>query len=200
MDRCDRIRCCDACIRLFLESISARGARLWDRRTEPAPTTVRRPAETSVGGAPSPDLFGGGRSKGQVLTRIPVILHERLGNWARQLRPRLYDLPIRWFETRSTADLDQVLTGMASPVVLIDLGSRPAAGLLGLRAILHRTSDARVLVLDAERHLEAAALARELGATHVISGFVAPPVVASLLGRWVTLAHGGSSTAAGPKP
>jgi DNA-binding NarL/FixJ family response regulator len=139
------------------------------------------------------------------LTRIAVILHERLGTWARQLRPRLYDLPIRWFETRSIADLDQVLAGMASPVVLIDLGSRPAAGLLGLRAILQRASDARVLVLDPEVHPEAAGLARELGATHVITGFVPPPVVASLLRRWVKLAQrgierGGWSRAQTPDP
>jgi hypothetical protein len=139
------------------------------------------------------------------LTRIAVILHERLGNWARQLRPRLYDLPIRWFETRSIADLDLVLTGIASPVVLIDLGSWPAAGLLGLHAILHRASDARVLVLDPEVHPEAAGLARELGATHVIAGFVPPPVVAALLGRWVRLAqwrieHGGWFIALTPSP
>jgi len=139
------------------------------------------------------------------LTRIALILHERLGNWARQLRPRLYDLPIRWFETRSIADLDPVLTGMASPVVLIDLGSRPSAGLLGVRAILQRASDARVLVLDPEVHQEAAGLARELGATHVIPGFVPPPVVAALLRRWVKLAqwrieHRGWSRALTPDP
>jgi len=118
-----------------------------------------------------------------------VILHERLGNWARQLRPRLHELPIRWFETRTIADLDPVLTGMACPVVLIDLGSRPAAGLLGLHAILRRASDARVLVLDPEVHEETPALARELGATHVIPGFLPPPVVAALFHRWVKLAE-----------
>jgi hypothetical protein len=123
------------------------------------------------------------------LPRVAVILHERLGNWARQLRPRLYDLPIRWFETRSAADLDPVVIGTASPVVLIDLGSRPAAGLLALQAILRRASDACVLVLDPEVHAETAALARELGATQIMPGFVPPPVVASLLRRWVTLAE-----------
>ncbi len=134
-----------------------------------------------------------------------MILHERLGNWARQLRPRLYDLPIRWFETRSLADLGAILTGLAAPIVLIDLGSRPTEGLLGLRAILQRTSDARVLLLDPEVHQEAAGLARELGATHVIAGFVPPPVVASLLRRWVKSAqspikHRGWSRALTPDP
>jgi hypothetical protein len=123
------------------------------------------------------------------LTRTAVILHERIGNWARQLRPRLFDLPIRWFETRSVADLDCALPGLAAPVVLIDLGSRPAAGLLGLQAVLHPASDARVLVLDPGNHPEAVELARELGATHVVAGFVPPPVVASLLRRWIVLAR-----------
>ena len=51
------------------------------------------------------------RSSGKrpVLMHVPLMLHERLGNWARQLRPRLHNLPIRWFETRSRADLDDVL-------------------------------------------------------------------------------------------
>ncbi len=123
------------------------------------------------------------------MTRIAVILHERLGNWARQLRPRLHDLPIRWFETRSIADLEPVLTGIALPVVLIDLGSQPAAGLLSLQVIVRRASDARVLVLDPEALLEVAQLARELGATHVIRGCVPPPIIASLLRRWIALAQ-----------
>ena len=36
--------------------------------------------------------------RGWALTRVAVILHERLGNWVRQLHPRLHDQPIRWFE------------------------------------------------------------------------------------------------------
>jgi hypothetical protein len=123
------------------------------------------------------------------LTRVAVILHERLGNWARQLRPRLHQQPIRWFETRSRADLDDVLTGLSLPVVLIDLGKNPAAGLKDLDRIVQRAPDARVLVLDPESHDEVAALARELGATHVASGFVPPPVVAGLLARWIMLSQ-----------
>jgi len=123
------------------------------------------------------------------LTRVAVILHERLGNWVRQLRPRLHDQPVRWFETRSRADLAGVLTGLASPVVLIDLARHPAAGLMDLDLVVRRASDARVLVLNPEYHHEAAGLARELGATHVVSGFVPPPYVAALLARWIALAE-----------
>jgi hypothetical protein len=123
------------------------------------------------------------------LTRVAVILHERLGNWARELRPRLQGETIRWYETRSQADLDQVLTGLSFPVVLIDLGKHPAAGLKDLNRIVERAPDARILVLDPESQAEAAGLARELGATHVASGVVPPPVVADLLARWITLAE-----------
>jgi hypothetical protein len=123
------------------------------------------------------------------LTRVATILHERLGNWARQLRPRLHDLPIRWFETRSLADLDRVLAGSVSPVVLIDLGSQTAAGLSSLPKIFDRAPDAWVLVLDPDAHIGVASVARELGATHVIPGFVPPPVVVALVRRWVELAQ-----------
>jgi hypothetical protein len=126
--------------------------------------------------------------RGRALTRVAVILHERLGNWLRQLRPRLHDQPIRWFETRSRGDLDGVLTGLASPVVLIDLGQRGAAGLNDLADVFRRASDAWVLVLDPEANAGVAGLARELGATYAVSGFVPPPMVADLLTRWVALA------------
>ncbi len=122
------------------------------------------------------------------MTRVAVILHERLGNWVRQLRPRLHDQPIRWFETRSAADLEGVIGGLACPVVLIDLGKHPVTGLTVLEQVLLRTPDAWVLVLDPESHPGAADLARELGATHVVSGFMPPPRVAELLARWIALA------------
>jgi hypothetical protein len=123
------------------------------------------------------------------LKRVAVILHERLGQWNRQLRPRLRDQRIRWFETRSRADLDNLLIGLSCPVVLIDLGRQPLTGLHDLMRVLERAPDARTLVLDPEFHGEAAGLARELGATHVASGYVPPSFVASLLARWIELAQ-----------
>jgi hypothetical protein len=129
------------------------------------------------------------RERGRLLTLVALILHERLGNWARQLRPRLHDLPIRWFETRSRADLDTVLTGLACPVVLIDPGKHLAAALLDLDLVLSRAPDALILLNNPDCHTELTALARELGATYVLSGFVPPPEVAGLLIRWITLAR-----------
>jgi hypothetical protein len=121
--------------------------------------------------------------------RVAVILYERLGNWARQLRPRLCDQPLRWFETRSPTDLEGVLAGLASPVVLIDLGRHVAAGLEAVDLVGRRAPDARILVLDPEAHRPMPGLARELGATHVVSGFVPPPVIAELIARWIALAR-----------
>jgi hypothetical protein len=123
------------------------------------------------------------------LTRVAVILHERLGQWNRQLRPRLHDQRIRWFETRSRGDLDNLMIGLYCPVVLIDLGHQPTTGLQDLERVIDRASDARVLVLDPECHSGVAGIARELGATHVASGCVPPPWVASLLARWIELAQ-----------
>jgi hypothetical protein len=85
------------------------------------------------------------------------------------------------------------LTGLANPIVLIDLTRNPFEGLRDLDRVVTRSSSARVLVLNPEAHEYASAMARELGATHVISGFVPPPEIAQLIDRWILLA---SSTAA----
>lgn len=119
---------------------------------------------------------------------VPLILHERLGNWAGQLRPRLHNLPVRWFETRSRPDLDAVLTGLSCPVVLIDPGKHVTNGLIDLDLVKSRSPDSLVLVNNAESDTNVKSLARELGATYVLSGFVPPPEVARLLTHWISLA------------
>lgn len=118
-----------------------------------------------------------------------VVLHERLGGWARQLRPRLQDRPVRWFEVRSTADLDACLLGVACPVVVLDLRKNLVSGLEDLVRIRAASPDARVLVLDPEGRPGVVELARELGATHALAGFAPPPEVAALVGRWIALAQ-----------
>jgi hypothetical protein len=120
--------------------------------------------------------------------RTAVVVHERLGRWYRQLRPRLSDRPARWFETRSPGDLDEVLEGLAFPVVLIDLGRQPLDGLAALSLVHSRSPAARTLVLNPEAYLDASSIARELGATHVWTGFTPPPLVADLIDRWMALA------------
>jgi DNA-binding NtrC family response regulator len=136
---------------------------------------------------------------------LAVLIHERLGNWARQLRPRLLGWPIRWVETRSTADLEAALAGMACPVVLIDLARRPRAALEDLDRAAQAAPNALILVLDPQAYEGVATLARELGATHVLSGPVNPPAVARLIARWLPLARrqaegDGWSNALEPEP
>jgi len=127
--------------------------------------------------------------------RSAVILHERLGKWGRQLRPRLSELSVRWLESRSPADLEGILEGLAFPVVLIDLGKQPIHGLEALDLVRMRTPGARSLVLDPESKAEIPILARELGATHVCSGFAPPPFVAGMISRWIAMARRATESA-----
>ena len=139
------------------------------------------------------------------LSNLPVVIHERLGTWARQLRPRLSAWPVRLVESRSAADLEGALGCAACPIVVIDLERRPLAGLEDLDRAARAAPNALSLVLDPGAHEGLAHLARELGATHVFTGVVTPPVVVDLLARWIPLAQRraeeeGWSAAAKPEP
>ena len=92
-------------------------------------------------------------------------------------------------ETRSAADLDAAVAGAACPVVVIDLARRPRAMLDDLDRAVRAAPDALILVLDPDSLDGVAPLARELGATHVVSGPTTPPAVAALLRRWLPLAR-----------
>lgn len=119
-----------------------------------------------------------------------LVIHERIGTWARHVRPRLTaGGPVRVVESRSAGDLAAALAGAACPVVVLDLGRRPRAALDDLDRALAVAPDALVLVLDPGPHAGAALLARELGATHVLSGPATPPAVAALVARWLPLAR-----------
>jgi hypothetical protein len=137
---------------------------------------------------------------------VLLVIHERIGHWARHLRPRLADRPVRLAETRSTADLEAALVaaGVACPVVVIDLSRRVRNGLEDLGRALQLAPEALALVLDPLGHDGVALLAREIGATHVITGPTTPPTVVGLLNRWLPLAQrrgelsGWTGPAAGP--
>jgi hypothetical protein len=123
------------------------------------------------------------------LTRVPVILHGRTSDWYRQLRLRLREQSVRWFESRSAEDLRSLLSELAAPVVVIDLGREPVRALRDLILFGCTVPGARILILDPLRVAGFPVITRELGATHVISGFVPPPEVADLLARWIVLAR-----------
>ena len=119
-------------IHFILMTAAATDEPAWSQRPQPLrPLEDRRVARyTECFGRPwgARPVWTTAERRDLLLTRVAVILHERLGNWNRQLRPRLHDRPVRWFETRSRADLDGLLIGLACPVVLIDLGRHPSRG------------------------------------------------------------------------
>lgn len=119
---------------------------------------------------------------------MAIVLHERLGNWSRQLRPRFHGRAVRWFETRSSSDLDAAIVGRAAPIVLIDLAGQSLDGLAAVERTRTSVPGGLILVVEPDAREEVCQLARELGATHVFSGAVPPPDVSRLLDRWIDLA------------
>jgi CheY-like chemotaxis protein len=97
--------------------------------------------------------------------------------------------PVRVVETRSATELQDVLVGYACPIVVLDLADRVRSGLEDLDRAALLAPNALILVLDPKARAGVASLARELGATLVISGPVPPPQVAELLSRWLPLAR-----------
>ncbi len=134
-----------------------------------------------------------------------VIIHERVANWSRQLRPRFQGCPIRWSETRSTADLTLAAAGSACPILVVDLDKHPARALRDLDEALQVAPGSMALVLDPMDRPEVAEVALEIGATIVLAGLVVPPEVERLLQRWLPIAKSrseaeGWSAASEPEP
>ena len=139
------------------------------------------------------------------MTPPSVIIHERVANWARQLRPRFRDRPIRWSETRSQPSLVRAAARSNCPILVMELDDRPSRGLEDLDAALQVAPTALSLVIDPRGRDDVASMARELGATLVLGGVVVPPEVERLLQRWLPLAgrraeSEGWSPSSGPEP
>jgi hypothetical protein len=124
-----------------------------------------------------------------------VVCSERRGYWASQLRARLWDRPATWREARGTADLISAASGWPCPIVVLDLGTNPEAGLDRLGSLSAYCPDALILALDPGGLPEVERTARVLGASIVWSGFAPPPAVASLVSRWIALARQRTSRA-----
>ncbi len=120
---------------------------------------------------------------------LPVVIHEHQGFWGRQLRPRLASAPVRVIETRSRAELRDGVRRSSCPVLLVVLDDRRAQQLADLASALEVAPKALALVIDPPGTPGLAALARELGATHVFPGPTVPPRVMELLERWIPLAR-----------
>ena len=122
------------------------------------------------------------------LPYVSVIIHERLANWSRHLRPRLSEWPVRWFETRSLMALVHASAGAACPILVVGLDHRPIPALRDLDEILQAIPSALSLVIDPLIRPEVTTFARERGATMVLSGPVVPPQAERLLERWIQIA------------
>ena len=119
-----------------------------------------------------------------------LVIHEQTTAWSRQLKPRLAAKPIRWRETRTAEDVENALEGSSSAIVVVDLGTRPTSGLEAIARATGTLGNPLVLALEPNDRRTVADLAEELGATLVLRGRVAPPVVASLLAdRWLPLSQ-----------
>lgn len=116
-----------------------------------------------------------------------VVLHERSGTWARQLRARLQDLPARWFETRSTSELTAATSACTSPVVLIESGTDPAPAIRDLARLVATASSPRILFLDPAGRPDVLRAAGEMGATLAPLDRPTPPEVAAIVRRWAAL-------------
>jgi len=139
------------------------------------------------------------------MSAFSIILHERLANWSRQLRPRLQDWPIRWSETRSEAALVLAASRSSCPIVVVELDRRGFQGLRDLERALEASPNALSLVLDPLNRPGVEPVAREIGATLFLPGVVVPPEVEQLLRRWLPIARGrseaqGWSVATEPEP
>lgn len=123
------------------------------------------------------------------MSSLILAVHERIGYWGRQLQSRLANRSVRIVETRSAEDLARILTNMVCPLVVIDLGRTGCGGLDDLGRALRTAPDALALVIDPASREGVAALAREFGASHVLSGTVTPPEVVDVMTRWISLAQ-----------
>lgn len=127
-----------------------------------------------------------------------LVVQERIGTWARHLRPRFDGWPLRLIESRTGTDLGAAVAGVPCPIVVIDVARRPRAALEDLDWGLTVAPEALVLVLNPHSWDGVAVLAQELGATHVVDGPVTPPAVAGLLARWLPLAEWRAEAAGRP--
>ena len=121
--------------------------------------------------------------------RLPLIVHERIGVWSRHLRPRVAPWPVRLFETRPGDDIGPIASRSACPMVVVDLGGRLRNGLEAIDRAFTAAPYGLILALDPAGLPEVSLLARELGASRVLSGPVVPPEVLAVLERWLPLAQ-----------
>jgi DNA-binding NarL/FixJ family response regulator len=130
-----------------------------------------------------------------VVMPTPLIIHERRGRWARQIRPRVNGCAVTVIETRSGHDLAAAASRSACPIVVVDLSDRGDSVASDLDQLAGASDGALVLVLDPSPDSGLAEIALQMGATRVIPATTPPPVVVEILRHWLRLAHDRSQSA-----
>lgn len=125
---------------------------------------------------------------------VKLILHERIGRWARQFRPRADAWGVRLIESRSLSDLESALGLSSAPIVIVDFRDRaqPPFDAIVLTRMIASNSLILAVIPGAEPHLGMDAV--EAGAT--ISRHTTSPLLdtLNLIERWVKLAKSRSET------
>jgi hypothetical protein len=118
-----------------------------------------------------------------------LVIHERIGEWGRQLRPRLAHREARLRETRFSGELTAALRGRATALLLLDARRHLRDGLDDLFAAREECPGLLSLVIVDRSCIELAHVVREWGATHVASAAtLRPPAVSALFDRWLDIA------------
>ena len=129
---------------------------------------------------------------------IPLLVFERHGQLAEQLRPRMKHRPIRVREARSAADCRRALRGVRGSLAVLDFSGDALAGLRALEAVLDVDPQAAILVLGDRPLAGLGPRLLELGATHVAEAPGDPEVLAAWLDRFA--ARAGDTTQSPSNP
>ncbi len=121
--------------------------------------------------------------------RVTLILHERIGRWARQLWPRSREWGVRLVESRSRVDLESAVCQSACPIVVVDFRDRINLPLEDLLIARLMAPSSLILALVPSSDPAIGSTAIEAGATMSLPDSATPPEVLSLLQRWIELAR-----------
>ena len=118
-----------------------------------------------------------------------LITHERLGFWARQLRPRISEWGFGLVESRSVEDLQSAAEKSACPIILVDFRDADRIRFEDLLITRITAPASLILVLIPITLPSLSRIMIEAGATAVLPGSAPPPEVLGQLQRWIELAR-----------
>jgi hypothetical protein len=118
-------------------------------------------------------------------TPVPLVIHERVANWTRQIRPHAASWPVRLVETRSGPEFRAAVARHGPSVAVVGLGNDPSGELMALHQAIESAPQLLSLVLEPAGRPGVVDLAREAGATMAYGTWEPPPRIIRLLRRLV---------------